>query len=310
MLILRIQQTQLARAIAGEAQAAFFTVAPSDVLSKFVGESEAAIRSIFRKAREAASRLQSKCSVIFFDEIDALGHTRENGGSGEGEGCSRRVLAELLLQFNTALVQREANPKDRNDKTEEYDEGGDYVHVVRVLLVAATNRPEDCDPALLRRFGIRMKVGLPSCRDREKMFTNHLTGILHELSRSDLRTLALSTEGWSGSDLESLAREAAMAPIRECLRAAALHRRRILREWQVSAKDSVAINGAPSQFQDSAQQLLLETLENLRPVRMEDFENAIFTLSKGEPGSRNAGQYSGPKRFNSHYDSSSDEEAL
>ena len=131
-------QTRLARAIAGEGRAAFISIAPSDVLSKFVGESEAAVRSIFQMATTSASKLESKCSVIFFDEIDALGHTRENGGSGEGEGCSRRVLAELLLQLNVALTKRPSpGRKDIKDQ-----DGRESFDDTRILVVAATNRPE------------------------------------------------------------------------------------------------------------------------------------------------------------------------
>jgi SpoVK/Ycf46/Vps4 family AAA+-type ATPase len=98
-------KTQLARAIAGEARAAFLPVAPSDVLSKFVGDSEASVRNIFRTAVVQALQLESKCAVVFFDEIDALGQNRDNLGAGEGEGCSRRyVLAVAISSTRVSSV--------------------------------------------------------------------------------------------------------------------------------------------------------------------------------------------------------------
>ena len=78
-------KTQLAKAFAGEAQAAFMSIGPSDVLSKFVGESVQSIKTLFQEAREKAKRMESRCAVVFFDEIDALGMSRSSGGS-ENEG--------------------------------------------------------------------------------------------------------------------------------------------------------------------------------------------------------------------------------
>jgi hypothetical protein len=103
-------KTLLAQAVAGEAKAAFMSIGPSDILSKYVGESEAAVRSIFRRAEHMARRTESKCAVVFFDEIDALGLCRSsasdtsgNSGTksdtGGADTCSRKVLAELLIQL-------------------------------------------------------------------------------------------------------------------------------------------------------------------------------------------------------------------
>ena len=227
------------------------------------------------------------------------------------------------MQFNTTLMKAPTKQhKQENTRSSKFPgKGSDNNHdgiglSPRVLVIAATNRPEDCDPALLRRFGIRLKVGLPSCRDRKKMFTKHLSGIEHILSTSDLHNMALSTEGWSGSDIESLAREAAMAPVRECLQIAAIQRRRNSREEVGRGQSSFPDDDLVKTSGDSsnrpnpndAQQLLLESLENLRPVRIDDFEYAIGALSKGEFISRCVGHHFGTKRFETHYDSSSDEE--
>ena len=96
---------------------------------------------------------------------------------------------------------------------------------VRVIVVAATNRPDDCDPALLRRFGIKINLKLPTKSDRKRILKKLLRGITHEITQAELSNLAVALEGWSGADLESLAREATMGPVRECIRAAARKKR-------------------------------------------------------------------------------------
>jgi SpoVK/Ycf46/Vps4 family AAA+-type ATPase len=115
----------LARAIAGESNAAFFSISPSDILSKFVGESEAAVKNIFRKAVDHALYLESKCAVIFFDEIDALGQSRDGSRGGEGDGCSRRVLAELLLQLTFVAAQKNRLSRFADQRT---DSNGDITN--------------------------------------------------------------------------------------------------------------------------------------------------------------------------------------
>lgn len=236
-------KTKLAKAVAGEAQASFLSVGPSDILSKFVGESEQSIRGLFREARARAKKMESKCTVVFFDEIDALGRSRvDEGSSGEsqsgGDHSSRRVLAELLIQM-TALSNAANGEEDSESDEEEEDYDGycddsftcqstlstarsdgfgrrttqirntgddsmnNKVQVVkpRVIVVAATNRPEDCDPALLRRFAVRVLVGLPTRKDRKKIIKRLLLDVDHTLTSAQLDELAVATEGWSGSDL-------------------------------------------------------------------------------------------------------------
>jgi SpoVK/Ycf46/Vps4 family AAA+-type ATPase len=339
-----VSQTQLARSIAGEARAAFYCIAPSDVLSKFVGESEAAVRSIFRRAMERARQLESKCAVVFFDEIDALGQSRSDrggdSGGGEGEGCSRRILAELLIELNRIADQ--ANDRmsaaanytecDINgaqpDDDESYGSGAEDTRAsdetnARVIVVAATNRIEDCDPALLRRFGVRVFVGPPSKRDRKKMLERHLSDIHHTLSPTDLNLLAAATDKvsnqnasvfydereltnsnacilsfiikWSGSDIQSVAREAAMAPVRECIRTAVLRRKRAARREQQGASQETNPDL-------EARQSMIEGIQKLRPVSLDDFARGIdfFTTGQQEKSCTSA--------FDVHYDSSSDED--
>jgi SpoVK/Ycf46/Vps4 family AAA+-type ATPase len=365
-------KTKLAQAVAGEAQAAFLSIGPSDVLSKFVGESEASVKNLFEKAKSMAMRMESQCAVLFFDEIDALGMSRCGSGGKWGGGgsddsssgnSSRRILAELLIQLSK-LSDETAGLKSRKDDggrlednmmiqgsseqrgvedcvdvqdnqrkcqrsekqmnsysshnyqgsprpispesiddtnhplpirdckgrpllgrpsshhsqphapedTAEYD----FPPRPRIIVVAATNRPEDCDPALLRRFSIRVLVGLPSQRDRKKILYRLLEGIENTLTPSQLKELAIVTEGWSGSDLESVTREAAMAPIRECLRAAAMLKMKVRnkRKYGQSQEQSCEFSGNMD-ANEMARDKLLHGFTKLRPVEMNDFEEAI-----------------------------------
>ena len=303
-------QTKLARAIAGEARSAFISVAPSDILSKFVGESEASIRDIFRKAVHEGLMCNSKSVVIFFDEIDALGQSRESKSSGEGEGCSRRVLSELLLLLNIVSDNRECGIKDFNSCSEASKFTQDqHTHIVaseenlvHIIVVAATNRIEDCDSALLRRFGIQLEVGLPAFKDRKKMFLCHLKDIEHNLGDEDLQTIATMTDQWSGSSLESLTREACMRPIRECLHRAAVIRRRSEKREQRSG-DVSGQREDPESPDVAANCYLLESFQRLRQVTSDDFRHAIGTLTGEEITLISDAKRA--KRSVEHYDSSS-----
>ena len=272
-------KTQLARAIAGEAQAAFLSVGPSDVLSKYVGESEASLRSLFVQAQNMARLTESRCAVLFFDEIDALGYSRgdESGRSQDGDG-SRRILAELLIQLsNLSTSQLHRNHEQRDD--DNVDDGSEMEEeAVRVLVIAATNRLPDCDPALIRRFSIQIHVGLPSARDRRKIFQKFLSDFDHCLSKLDVLELAKATEGWSGSDLESLTREAAMAPIRECLQIAAETKRKSRKmEQQGGVASAQETKQSPDAFQ-LAKDVLIKEFQCLRPVTVSDFQVAMTFL--------------------------------
>lgn len=294
-----IFQSQLARAIAGEAQAALVTVFPSDLMSQFVGESEAAVRNMFLSAVSEGLKVDSKCAVIFLDEIDALGMSREIM-AGKGDGCSRRVLTELLLHLNTVTDRtycrmdhfQQESGKELGSETQQTElllsedcedvENGYNVgqeDEVRLIVVAATNRRDDCDPALLRRFGAVLEVGLPSEKDRKKMFSRHFRGISHTLQAHDIDMLAKLTIDWSGSVIQDVCRDAAMAPVRECLHKAAKVRRRALNCQQPSGDTSQEAEH-DEDHNSCARNTLEAELKNLRPVTFEDCTGAIGKLAE------------------------------
>jgi SpoVK/Ycf46/Vps4 family AAA+-type ATPase len=278
--------------------------------------------------------------VLFFDEIDALGQSRGVSGTpsseqsgGGGDVSSRRLLAELLIQLNR-INSSNGSISDDDDGGEEdhfpvgdeesvdtVDQDHDYdaasVHQdeepqrnrARVIVVAATNRPEDCDPALVRRFAVRVCVGLPSKRDRKKILNRYLGDVAHDITRSQLDGVATMTDGWSGSDLESLTREAAMAPIRECIRAAALLKRRI-RKGEQSGGDSSREDDQPdADHHEQARDTLLQHFKTLRQVSVQDFRDAI-AFWMGNHSCDSNSQFGGlnDSRRLTHYDSSSDED--
>ena len=176
-------KTLIAKAVANESQANFITVKGSELLSKWLGESEKAVRKIFRKARQVAP------CIIFFDEIDAIAQMR---GIDEGSRAVERVVNQLLTEI---------------DGLEELE---------GVLVVGATNRPDILDPALLRpgRFDRLVFVRPPDKRSRLAIFRIHTRGMA--LAEDvDLDELADLTEGYVGADIEAVCREAVMLAFRE-----------------------------------------------------------------------------------------------
>ena len=259
----------------------------------------------------------SKSVVIFFDEIDALGQSRESKNSGEGEGCSRRVLSELLLLLNVVSENRACSLQhfnsgiDMSKFTLDQQNHLVYAHtsatennLVKIIVVAATNRIEDCDSALLRRFGIQLEVGLPVLKDRKKMLLVYLKDIEHTLVDKDVHLLASMTEQWSGSSLERLAREACMRPIRECLHKAAVIRRRLGKREQRSGDVSGQLDDLESP-DVAANSCLLESFQHLRPVTVNDFQHAIETLTGEQIALTNYTAVKRAKRSAERYDSSS-----
>ncbi len=179
-------KTLLAKAVATEGGANFIAVRGPEILSKWVGESERAIREIFRKARQYAP------TVVFFDEIDAIAYVRgtDIGSSRVGE----RIVSQLLTEM---------------------DGIGELQGVV---VIAATNRPDMLDPALLRpgRFEKLIYVPPPDERGRLEILRIHTRGMPLD-DDVDLVELARITEGYSGADLAALVREAGMMALRENL---------------------------------------------------------------------------------------------
>lgn len=181
-------KTLLARAVATEGEANFISIKGPELLSKWVGESERGVRETFRKARTAAP------AVIFFDEIDAMVPRR---GSGIGDSrVGERVISQLLTEL------------DGLEKLE------------NVVVIGATNRPDLIDPALLRpgRFDRLILVPAPDREARLEILKIH-TRKMSLAKDVDLEALAAQTDGYSGSDLAAVCREAAMLTLRKDLKA-------------------------------------------------------------------------------------------
>lgn len=253
--------------------------------------------------------MDSKCCVLFFDEIDALGQSRDSqGGNGEGEGCSRRVLAELLMQLNN-IADRRTNVRPSTTETECNigNSQASYVSSPRVIVVAATNRPEDCDNALLRRFGIRLHVGLPNKKHRKKLVIRLLNGVDHKISKKDFESIAAATDQWSCCDIENLAREAAMTPVRESIRAAVLLRKKAARQEQTGGVASGQEEGRLQLDPDTvAREALMASFQSLRPVIFQDFQRAVdFCLGRGNSSCLGSLEVGSPTTAD--FDSSSDE---
>ncbi|XP_072107058.1 spastin [Mobula birostris] len=176
-------KTMLAKAVASESNATFFNISAASLTSKYVGEGEKLVRALFSVARE----LQP--SIIFIDEVDSLLCERREGE----HDASRRLKTEFLIEFDGV------------------QSSGDD----RVLVMGATNRPQELDDAVLRRFTKRVFVSLPNKQTRLLLLTNLLAKHGNPLNRKDLEYLAKQTEGYSGSDLTALAKDAALGPIRE-----------------------------------------------------------------------------------------------
>ncbi len=173
-------KTLLARAIAGEAGVAFFSISGSDFVEMFVGVGASRVRDLFEQGKKNAP------CIIFIDEIDAVGRHR-GAGLGGGHDEREQTLNQLLVEMDGF-------------------EGNDGV-----ILVAATNRPDVLDPALLRpgRFDRRIVVGLPDVRGRAEILKVHTRKVpLHD--NVDLEVVARGTPGFSGADLENLVNEAAL----------------------------------------------------------------------------------------------------
>jgi len=186
-------KTLLARAVAGEAGVPFFTISGSDFVEMFVGVGASRVRDMFEQAKKNAP------CIIFIDEIDAVGRHR-GAGLGGGNDEREQTLNQLLVEMDGF----EAN------------EG--------IILVAATNRPDVLDPALLRpgRFDRQVVVPNPDVSGREKIIRVHMRNV--PLSADvDVRTLARGTPGFSGADLANLVNEAALAAARRNKRMVSMH---------------------------------------------------------------------------------------
>jgi len=209
-------KTMLAKAVATTAKCTFFNVSPSLIISKWRGDSSKLIRLLFDIARFYAP------SVIFFDEIDAIASSR--GGSGEHE-ASRQLKSELLIQMDGVNAQsndEEHSADPRGDGTECTENGKESESKERkpksshVMVLAATNYPWLLDEALRRRLEKRIYIGLPDPSARIALFKMYLKGL--DLDENiDFEQLSRLTEGYNGSDIQVICRNAAMIPMRNRL---------------------------------------------------------------------------------------------
>ena len=195
-------KTLLAKAIAGEAKVPFFSISGSDFVEMFVGVGASRVRDMFDQAKK-----QSPC-IIFIDEIDAVGRHR-GAGLGGGHDEREQTLNQLLVEMDGF-------------------EGNDGV-----IVMAATNRPDVLDPALLRpgRFDRQVVVGLPDIRGREQILKVHMRNVPID-ERVQASVIARGTPGFSGADLANLVNEAALFAARG-------NRRLVTMEEFEKAKDKI-----------------------------------------------------------------------
>ncbi|KAK4483223.1 hypothetical protein RD792_010405 [Penstemon davidsonii] len=205
-------KTMIGKAIAGEAKATFFYISASSLTSKWIGEGEKLVRALFGVAscRQPA--------VIFVDEIDSLLSQRKSEGEHES---SRRLKTQFLIEM----------------------EGFDTVNE-QILLIGATNRPQELDEAARRRLTKRLYIPLPTSEARAWIIKNLLDKDgLFNLSEEDIDTVCKLTEGYSGSDMKNLVKDASMGPLREAL------------------QQGIEITKLKK--------------EDMRPVHLQDFEKAL-----------------------------------
>ncbi|CAD8150837.1 unnamed protein product [Paramecium octaurelia] len=180
-------KTFLAKACATECDGTFFSVSSADLISKFVGESERLIKELFNMARE------SKPTIIFIDEVDSMTGNRE---SGSGNEASSRVKTQFLVEMQGVGNNNES-----------------------VLVLGATNLPWTLDPAIRRRFEKRIYIPLPEFQGRLQLLKNKMQSTPNNLTPAEFEDIAKMLEGYSGSDMNTLIRDACFEPLRKSERA-------------------------------------------------------------------------------------------
>lgn len=175
-------KTLIGRCVAAQCQATFFSISASSLTSKWIGDGEKMVRALFAVAR------CHQPAVIFIDEIDSLLTQR----SDSEHEATRRIKTEFLVQFDGAATAEED----------------------RLLIVGATNRPQELDEAARRRLVKRLYIPLPDAAARKQIISNLLKNENNDLTSQHVCEVASLTEGYSGADMKSLCSEAAMGPIR------------------------------------------------------------------------------------------------
>ena len=179
-------KTLIGKAIAHEVGATFFSISASSLMSKWIGEGEKTVKTLFAVA------CYHQPAVIFLDEVDSLLCAR----SSEENEATRRMKTEFLVQLDGAGTNQEA----------------------QVVVVAASNRPEELDEAARRRFVKRIYIPLPDRDGRGQLFNRLLESNPHSMTADDIESLVTTTKGYSGADISALCTEAAMGPMREIAR--------------------------------------------------------------------------------------------
>ncbi|XP_054456257.1 fidgetin-like protein 1 isoform X2 [Anoplopoma fimbria] len=205
-------KTLIGKCIACQSGATFFSISASSLTSKWVGDGEKMVRALFAIAR------CHQPAVIFIDEIDSLLSQRTDGE----HDSSRRIKTEFLVQLDGATTAAED----------------------RILVVGATNRPQEIDEAARRRLSKRLYIPLPEATARWQIVTNLMTQEKNQLREQELDSVVAATEGFSGADMTQLCREAALGPIRS-----------------IQLSDMATI-----------------TADQVRPILYEDFQEALKTV--------------------------------
>lgn len=175
-------KSYLAKAVATEADSTFFSISSSDLVSKWLGESERLVKSLFESARE------KKPAIIFIDEVDSLCSSR----SDSENDATRRIKTEFLVQMQGVGIDNDG-----------------------ILVLGATNIPWGLDAAIRRRFEKRIYIPLPELAARRRMFELHIGNTCTDLASNDYNALSGKTDGYSGADIGIVVREALMMPIRK-----------------------------------------------------------------------------------------------
>ena len=176
-------KSYLAKATATECNSMFFSISSSDLVSKWLGESEKLVKILFEMARK------NKPAIVFIDEIDSLCGKRKE----DENDSTRRIKTEFLVQLQ-----------------------GVGTNMDGVLVLGATNTPWELDPAVRRRFEKRIFISLPEKEARKQMFIKNVGKEKTEMTDQDYELLAEKTDGFSASDVGVMTKEALMQPIRKC----------------------------------------------------------------------------------------------
>ena len=253
-------KTLLVNACANECNADLINVPPSDLYSKFLGDTEKKLKEIFARARNSRRN-----TIIFFDELDSIANSR--GGTSDSESQSRRILTELLLQLNQQRDDIDDSHVKKKSKSNHDEER------TQVVVIGATNRIEDIDEAIIRRFDVRLVVDpLETIEDRQKLIEHYLNWIEYDLSEKELVLIAKMCADFSNSDLKMLVKEAAMNPLRKVFSSRHLcYKKNSIEDIAHQASSSLVNN---------------VVTKDVLPVRFSDFEqgfNRVMNASSAVP---------------------------